>query len=265
LYTKTDQFTKTGSGQTQGKALKQERYAFSHSANLTLDFAGGSLFFEYIAGSETAAVGFAAKTDSATEAIMAADAAFATAAANKAAVVASTADPQQQQHQQQQQQLSPVAAAPAANLTAYMPGYDLGGHDMPASSYPAGGVPGGAAGCQHYPKATDPKVCEALCKAAKGCGAWTYVVRGSPAGSGDCCLKHDGMQTCPKALATCTSGVLAPTTKCEKAGHGGGGGKKGKGMNDEVSMLASDTHISIRLFLDTAVAEVSRLRRLCIK
>ena len=44
MYTKTDQFTKTGSGQTQGKALKQERYACSHSANLTLDFAGGSLF-----------------------------------------------------------------------------------------------------------------------------------------------------------------------------------------------------------------------------
>ncbi len=45
-----------------------------------------------------------------------------------------------------------------------------------------------------------------------------------------------------------------PTTKCIKAGGHGGGGK-GKDMRDAVSMLASDTHISVRLFLDTAVAE----------
>ena len=97
-------------------------------------------------------------------------------------------------------------------------------------------------------------MCEALCKAAKGCGAWTYVIRGSPAGSGDCCLKHAGVQSCPAAVAPCTSGVLVPTTTCEKGGGHGGGGKT-KGMNDVVSMLASDTHISVRLFLDTAVAE----------
>jgi hypothetical protein len=99
----------------------------SSSTNLTLDFAGGSLFLDYTASSETATVGFAAKTDSATEAILAADAAFATTAASKAAVVAST---------DVLQQIS-MAATPTANLTTYMPGYDLGGHDMPASSYPA--------------------------------------------------------------------------------------------------------------------------------
>ncbi len=87
-----------------------------------------------------------------------------------------------------------------------------------------------------------------------GCGAWTYVVRGNPAGSGDCCLKHAGEQTCPKANAKCTSGVLVPTTKCVKGGGHAGGGKS-ISMNDAVSMLASDTHISIRIFLDTAVAE----------
>jgi hypothetical protein len=47
---------------------------------------------------------------------------------------------------------------------------------------------------------------------------------------------------------------MKPTTKCKVEHHGGGGGK-GKGMQDVVSMLGSDTHISIRLFLDTAVAE----------
>eukprot|EP01043_Picozoa_sp_COSAG02_P012017 COSAG02_NODE_455_length_21984_cov_4.049760_3_plen_226_part_00 len=163
---------------------------------------------------------------------------------------------------------------------------------LKAQNVVQGGIPGGFAGCQHYPNATDPKVCEALCKVCKGtkndprfsfhvktisltrwaqitysfrkahkrthafagCGAWTYVIRGNPTGSGDCCLKHDGEQTCPKANAKCTSGVLVPTTKCVKdGGHGSGG--KGKGMNDVVSMLASDTHISVRLFLDTAVAE----------
>ena len=35
-------------------------------------------------------------------------------------------------------------------------------------------------------------------------------------------------------------------------------GKRGKGMNDVVSMLPSDSHITIRLFLDTAVAEACK-------
>jgi hypothetical protein len=44
--------------------------------------------------------------------------------------------------------------------------------------------------------------------------------------------------------------------RCKEPGHGGGGGgKRGKGMQDSVDMLSTDTHITFRLFLDTAVAE----------
>ena len=42
---------------------------------------------------------------------------------------------------------------------------------------------------RHLPPGTDPKVCQAECDAAAECVAWTYAIRGAPAGSGDCCLK----------------------------------------------------------------------------
>ena len=219
------------------------------AANLTLDFAGGRLFFEYAPGG-TARVGFGPATPGARAAVLAADDAKASSATAKAAAVAAAGTSGAAGGGGK---YSSGAAQKLNNLTTYMPGVDLGGHDMGAASYPAGGIPGGRASCQHYPKATDPKVCEALCKVAKGCGAWTYVIRGSPAGSGDCCLKLAGEQSCPTKSPACTSGVLKPTTECSSEPHGGGG--KGQRMTDTVTMLDSDTHIAVRLFLDTAVAE----------
>ena len=41
----------------------------------------------------------------------------------------------------------------------------------------------------HYPANTSPSVCADACEADSKCQSWTYVIRGLPAGSGDCCLK----------------------------------------------------------------------------
>ena len=48
---------------------------------------------------------------------------------------------------------------------------------------------GGDYNITHHPAHTDAFVCESLCHADAKCKAWTYVIRGAPAGSGDCCLK----------------------------------------------------------------------------
>jgi hypothetical protein len=55
----------------------------------------------------------------------------------------------------------------------------MAGTDLPGEDYRI----------THLPPKTDPKHCEALCAADSKCKAWTYVIRGTPAGSGDCCLK----------------------------------------------------------------------------
>jgi sucrose-6-phosphate hydrolase SacC (GH32 family) len=68
------------------------------------------------------------------------------------------------------------------------------GQDMPGADYNQ----------THYPPNTDPSVCQAACDADDKCDSWTYVIRGSPAGSGDCCLKTGN--PCPKNSGTCTSG-----------------------------------------------------------
>jgi len=57
--------------------------------------------------------------------------------------------------------------------------------------------------------ATD--TCEAACHADAQCAAWTYVVRGAPQGTGDCCLKKE--VECPQPSDACTSGAKQPTSK----------------------------------------------------
>ena len=71
----------------------------------------------------------------------------------------------------------------------------------PACSGPHGGpdcltrlmnntdLSGGDGAISHHPPGTDPTVCQAICDNSTTCKAWTYVVRGSPPGSGDCCTK----------------------------------------------------------------------------
>ena len=96
----------------------------------------------------------------------------------------------------------------AVGLTRYMPETNLNGGDYNKN----------ASTGRHHPAGTDPKVCQAECDKAAECVAWTYVIRGAPAGSGDCCLKKQGatgheakLSLCPKTNAkTCTSGVKTP-------------------------------------------------------
>ena len=67
----------------------------------------------------------------------------------------------------------------------------------------------------HYPTPNqDAAVCQAACDADHKCMSWTWVERGEPAGSHDCCLKGD--VPCPVANPTCTSGAKVPTnvTNC---------------------------------------------------
>jgi sucrose-6-phosphate hydrolase SacC (GH32 family) len=84
-------------------------------------------------------------------------------------------------------------------------------------------MPGGDYNITHFPPNTDATVCEARCAADDKCKAWTYVIRGSPAGSGDCCLKNS--VPCPVtsggASASCTSGAKTATTLPSCGGTGG--------------------------------------------
>jgi hypothetical protein len=68
----------------------------------------------------------------------------------------------------------PTPAPSGKPVTTYMPHTDMPGDDYNIT---------------HYPANTDPHTCEAACIADAHCDSWTYVVRGVPAGSGDCCLK----------------------------------------------------------------------------
>ena len=101
---------------------------------------------------------------------------------------------------------APPPPPPGTDVGTYMVGTDLPGDDYNITHYPA-------------PK-TDPHVCQAACEASSKCTSWTYVIRGDPAGSGDCCLKTGGI-ACPGKVSSCTSGAKKATTL---PGCGGGGG-----------------------------------------
>jgi hypothetical protein len=83
-----------------------------------------------------------------------------------------------------------------------MPGRDLGGPT-------------------HHPGTFGGKGCQALCAANAKCKAWTWVIRGTPAGSGDCCQKTGPV--CPKASPGMVSGAKIATT-IPKSQCGGGSG-----------------------------------------
>lgn len=83
-------------------------------------------------------------------------------------------------------------------------------------------MPGGDYNVTHYPKGTDPTVCQKACDDQAKCNAWTYVIRGDPAGSGDCCLKTS--VPCPTtggAGPSCTSGAKKEATRPDCGGTGG--------------------------------------------
>jgi hypothetical protein len=138
-------------------------------------------------------------------------------------------------------------------LARYMPETDFNGGD-----YNKNATVG-----RHHPPGTDPNVCQAECDKAEECVAWTYVIRGAPAGSGDCCLKKHGatgpeakLSLCPKMNAKlCTSGVKTPQKAPRGCGSGGDGGA-GPAYTQALALLLTDAEIEIRVFTDHTILEV---------
>lgn len=133
------------------------------------------------------------------------------------------------------------------NLTRYMPHTDLRGGDYNKNT------------SRHHPPGTDPHVCQAACDAAAECMAWTYVIRGEPAGSGDCCLKkmaptgnESSLDLCPRIFRAGTSGVKTPRTVTGCGGDDGGV----SATEAWLSLLPSDTEVQVRVFTDHAIAEI---------
>lgn len=134
-----------------------------------------------------------------------------------------------------------------ASLTRFMPNTDLQGGDYNKN----------ASTGRHHPPGTDPKVCQNECDAAEQCVAWTYVIRGAPKGSGDCCLKkmnatgHEAsLNLCPHRSSTCTSGVKTPRT--EPNCHGGGAAASSY-AEATVRLLPMDQDLEIRAFTDHSI------------
>lgn len=152
-----------------------------------------------------------------------------------------------------------VAPAPPPHVGTYMEGTDLAGNDFNIT---------------HLPPKTDPHVCQAACTANAKCTSWTYVIRGDPAGSGDCCLKTGGVP-CPKQDNTCTSGAKT-ATPLPNCGGGGGGSSIAcqvhyvpptnksanypvqvscGGVVDTLMLTPSETTIELRVYADWTFVE----------
>lgn len=141
------------------------------------------------------------------------------------------------------------------------------GIDMPGDDY----------NITHFnvPDAGNAQKCEAMCTADTKCKSWTFVVRGAPAGSGDCCLKA-GI-SCPNKVPSCTSGAkVATTLSC------GGGAPTATttctvaytppanksaalytvpvtcgAVTDQLTLLATEKTLEIRIFADMTFFEAS--------
>lgn len=138
-------------------------------------------------------------------------------------------------------------------------------------------MPGDDYNITHYPANTDPSKCQAACDADEKCRAWTYVIRGSPAGSGDCCLKSS--VPCPVTSSSvdssCTSGSKTAQNlpSCGVAGSSLAcnvhftpstnvsspfnevGVSCGK-TQDTLRLLPTERTVEIRAFLDHTFVEV---------
>jgi len=150
---------------------------------------------------------------------------------------------------------------PGTNVSTYMEKTDM---------------PGGDYNITHMPLNTDPKICELACNADNKCQSWTYVIRGSPAGSGDCCLKST--VPCPvtdsSAASKCTSGgkkvQTLPSCGAEKGSvsctvewNGGNASVPFVdvpvmcgAIKDTLRILSSEKTVEIRIFSDVTFQEV---------
>ena len=137
-------------------------------------------------------------------------------------------------------------------------------------------LPGDDYNVTHMPSHTNPRVCENLCGADDKCVAWTYVVRGTPPGSGDCCLKD--AVPCPsttgKNAIHCTSGVKVaqslPGCKPESSAitcqvEWSGANASAPfvdvpvscgDVKDTLRVLTSETSVELRIFADVTFQEV---------
>lgn len=137
-------------------------------------------------------------------------------------------------------------------------------------------LPGSDYNITHYGVHTDPTICEAACTADFKCKAWTYVVRGAPAGSGDCCLKSS--VPCPVtsggSSASSTSGAKSATglPQCDHSAGMGCTVEWAPSSNkstpfvdvpiscgaykDTLRILSSETSVEIRIFSDVTFFEV---------
>jgi len=161
--------------------------------------------------------------------------------------------------------LGPSGGSPPtpAQVTTYMEKTDLPGDDYSVTHMPIG--------------TNNAKVCEANCNDDDKCMAWTYVVRGSPAGSGDCCLKSS--VPCPStsggASAHCTSGAKKQQV-LPSCGKGASGidctvAWEGRGnssvpfidvpvacgtVKDTLRVLSSEKTVTVHIFADVTFQEV---------
>ena len=108
-------------------------------------------------------------------------------------------------------------------------------------------------------------MCQAECDAAAECVAWTYVIRGEPAGSGDCCLKkmaptgnEPPLSLCPATNdKTCTSGFKVPTSVPAGCGHSPPRPPAGPhDLEAQLGLLPADKSIEVRIFVDHVMMEV---------
>lgn len=137
-------------------------------------------------------------------------------------------------------------------------------------------LPGSDYNITHFGVGTDPKVCEAACRADSKCRAWTYVIRGLPEGSGDCCLKSS--VPCPvQSTGVSSSCISGAKTETELPQCGSLAGMACKvnwvpisnksamfvdvpvscgEFNDTLRVLSSETSLEIRVFSDVTFFEV---------
>ena len=120
--------------------------------------------------------------------------------------------------------------------------------DLPAGDY---------ATSHHLPSSGDTaKTCQMLCDADPKCAAWVWVVRGTPAGAADCCLKNaafacPGTVLPPHPCTACalTAGVKVPGT-CTSLPPAA------MPVNFEVVLLKDETTLDVRVLVDRPVVEV---------
>ena len=129
---------------------------------------------------------------------------------------------------------TPPSPGPPSTILPYMNATDLGGGDYKLT---------------HMPPNTDPHVCQAGCLKDPACMVWTYVIRGSPPGSGDCIFKS-ATHSCPSHNSKCTSGNGHGPSKCTRPPP-----PRKAGGTKNFPLLKGET-LDVRMLVDRPLTEV---------